>query len=137
MNRQQVEHPDDTTALEEFWNQNKLADNWTSTKSPSASRTSLINTDGTNDRPIGYQKSRSMSTGTIALSAMQGLSPHHPATALIESLRLFGPLIFPLYRAALVRKRILFVGEAPVEFTCNLGIVNLTPYYMLLTISSL
>jgi hypothetical protein len=39
----------------------------------------------------------------------------------MESLKLFGPLIFPLYRAALLRKRILIVTDTPVEFACNLG----------------
>jgi hypothetical protein len=31
----------------------------------------------------------------------------------------FGPLIFPLYKAALLRKRILIMHEAPVELACN------------------
>ena len=48
------------------------------------------------------------------------LSQHHPATALPILFKLFGPLVFPLYRAALLRKRILLVGEAPVEVNCNL-----------------
>lgn len=39
----------------------------------------------------------------------------------MESVKLFGPLLFPLYRAALLRQRILIVTEAPVEFACNLG----------------
>src|SRR5579859_5542414 len=33
----------------------------------------------------------------------------------------FGPLIFVLYRAALCRKRILFLSHVPVERTCHYG----------------
>jgi hypothetical protein len=42
----------------------------------------------------------------------------------------FGPLIFPLYRAALLRKRILFMGEAPVHGACNYGTLPDTPYHI-------
>ena len=45
----------------------------------------------------------------------------HPALSLPTLLRQFGPLIFPLYRAALLRKRILLVGEPPVQQSCNYG----------------
>src|SRR5271156_330938 len=33
----------------------------------------------------------------------------------------FGPLIFVLYRAALCRKRILFLTQVPIERTCHFG----------------
>jgi hypothetical protein len=69
----------------------------------------------------GYRKSRSMSATTAFISSNHALTPHHPALALLPSLQLFGPLIFPLYRAALLRKRILIVTDTPVEFACNLG----------------
>jgi hypothetical protein len=51
---------------------------------------------------------------------MHTLASHHPAASLLELLDLFGPLLFPLYRAALLRKRILLVTEAPVEFADNI-----------------
>ncbi|KAJ5820905.1 uncharacterized protein N7525_010189 [Penicillium rubens] len=58
-----------------------------------------------------------------APSAMQWywkpLTPFHPASSLPGFTECFGPLIFPLYRAALLRKRILFMGEAPVHTSCN------------------
>ncbi|KAJ6080755.1 hypothetical protein N7499_005629 [Penicillium canescens] len=47
------------------------------------------------------------------------LTPFHPASSLPGLMDCFGPLIFPLYRAALLRKRILFMGEAPVHTACN------------------
>ena len=48
-----------------------------------------------------------------------GLSSHHPALALPTSIFTFGPLLFPLYKAALLRKRILLMHQAPVELACN------------------
>ena len=49
------------------------------------------------------------------------LSPEHPALAMHDFLDTFGPLIFPLYRAALLRKRILLLGHPPVQQLCNFG----------------
>jgi hypothetical protein len=50
------------------------------------------------------------------------LTPFHPASSLPDFIESFGPLIFPLYRAALLRKRILIMTEAPVHTPCNYGI---------------
>ena len=49
------------------------------------------------------------------------LSLHHPAWSLPHLLEAFGPLIFPIHRACLLRKRILITAHAPVEETCNFG----------------
>ena len=49
------------------------------------------------------------------------LPPSHPATAMHEVLETFGPLIFPLHRAAILRKRILFLCSPPLKRICNLG----------------
>ena len=58
---------------------------------------------------------------------MSELPPSHPALSLPEFCRVFGPLLFPLYRAALLRKRILLVGEAPVHENCDLGTSDAIP----------
>lgn len=76
--------------------------------------------DGANGQANGYKNFRSMSTVSAFTPGTRSLTPHHPATKLVDMLELFGPLIFPLYRAALLRKRILLVSEAPVEFACNI-----------------
>ncbi|KAI5291976.1 hypothetical protein KEM55_008188, partial [Ascosphaera atra] len=47
------------------------------------------------------------------------LAPLHPALSLSEFLDQFGPLVFPLYRQALLRKRVLFVGDPPVHSACD------------------
>jgi len=45
----------------------------------------------------------------------------HPAMSFPDLISTFGPLIFVLYRAALCRKRILFLAPVPVEQTCHFG----------------
>ena len=67
----------------------------------------------------GYRETRSMSTGSAFTPGQHTLAPHHPARNLMEMVSVFGPLIFPVYRAALLRKRILLITEAPVEFACD------------------
>ncbi|KAK5022485.1 hypothetical protein LTS07_009931 [Exophiala sideris] len=104
-----IEDGDNTTAMEEYWDKHKLSPESRSDSSPQASH----QTDG-------YRNSRSMSAATTFISGHHALIPHHPASTLEESVKIFGPLIFPLYRAALLRKRILIVTETPVEFSCNL-----------------
>jgi len=47
--------------------------------------------------------------------------PFHPAMTFPDLISTFGPLIFVLYRAALCRKRILFLAPVPVERTCHFG----------------
>ncbi|KAF8473439.1 hypothetical protein BDZ91DRAFT_775063 [Kalaharituber pfeilii] len=68
-----------------------------------------------------HHRTRSISDATLVTPATQmtRLSPHHPALSLLEFLDTFGPLVFPLYRAALSRKRILLITQAPVETACN------------------
>jgi hypothetical protein len=66
-----------------------------------------------------HHRTRSVSeTGTYLVPG-QTLSKSHPALSLGEFMNTFGPLIFPIYRAALARKRILIVTHAPVELACN------------------
>ena len=110
----QVKDIQNYPGLEEYWQEHKL-DEDRRPKMPDES-TDTLSHDG---QANGYQKSRSMSTGSAFAEGAHTLAPHHPATTLMEMLSVFGPLIFPLYRAALLRKRILLVTEAPVEFACN------------------
>lgn len=49
------------------------------------------------------------------------LPSSHPATTIHEVFEIFGPLIFPLHRAAILRKRILFLCSPPLKRVCNLG----------------
>ncbi|OAP64231.1 hypothetical protein AYL99_00203 [Fonsecaea erecta] len=110
-----IANPEDVTALEEYWEKYKLRPEEPTVQTPLDSTE-----EDPTQRPNGYLKLRTMSTATTFISPHHALTPHHPALTLIDSIKLFGPLIFPLYRAALLRKRILIVTDAPVEFCCNL-----------------
>ncbi|OWO92947.1 hypothetical protein B2J93_3111 [Marssonina coronariae] len=67
----------------------------------------------------GHGRNCSASDGATILHPGQSLSTNHPAWSLPRLLYAFGPMIFPLYRAALLRKRILITAHAPVQETCD------------------
>jgi hypothetical protein len=69
----------------------------------------------------GHARNRSASEGAALLPPGHRLSPFHPAWSLNTLLDTFGPLIFPIQRAALLRKRILISTHAPVHEACNFG----------------
>lgn len=97
-----------TTPMETFWDKHRMQQ-----KSEDENPIS-------DESMPGYQKLRTLSTTTLTTpSASPSLPPHHPALALPNLLRTFGPLIFPLFRACLLQKRILILGEAPVEPNCD------------------
>ena len=123
MNRKQVEHLENFDLLEEYWNKYHVSDLDDERGSPVDSPIELKMNKifKVNDNSNGYRSNRRISTATVFPPAGQSLSSHHPALSIPAFLQQFGPLIFPVYRAALLRKRILFVGEAPMEQTCNFG----------------
>lgn len=69
----------------------------------------------------GSHRDRAISTVTAIPKDEERLPEHHPALAILQYLDLFGPLVFRLQQAALLRKRILFVGSPPVRTTCEFG----------------
>ncbi|CAK7268609.1 hypothetical protein SEPCBS57363_003180 [Sporothrix epigloea] len=80
----------------------------------------------------GHARNRSASDGTaLLLPPGHHLSPYHPAWSLTTLLDNFGPLIFPIYRAALLRKRILISAHAPVRevnnFVYNISVLANIP----------
>ncbi|KAH6644810.1 hypothetical protein C7974DRAFT_408457 [Boeremia exigua] len=88
-----------TAALEEFW----------------ADQTGAVDRqDGK-----GVTRDRAISTATKVPTDDERLPEYHPALAILQYLELFGPLVFRLQQAALLRKRILFVGSPPVRATCE------------------
>lgn len=58
-------------------------------------------------------------TKNTSLLPSHELSNLHPVLSLHDLISFFGPLIFPLFRAALARKRILIVSTAPVQRACH------------------
>lgn len=114
-----VKDVSNTKILEEFWEQHKSNDEISErdTDSPMDSPSSI------KYRPTAPKTSRnrSVSDGTALVPPGHNLSAYHPAWSLLNLLETLGPLIFPIHRAALLRKRILITGHAPVQETCNFG----------------
>lgn len=100
-----------TNLLLDFWEANKLSHGET-VQTPSSA----------DDDPhvIETPVSRTRSDASLLRSSRQ-LEPFHPALSLPQFFNTFGPLIFPLYRAALLRKRVLFFSDAPVQLSCHYG----------------
>ncbi|POS85420.1 hypothetical protein EPUL_003338 [Erysiphe pulchra] len=69
--------------------------------------------------PRSHSRSRSLSDIQLLHSDVHTLSTHHPVWSMVNLLDTFGPLIFPIYRAALLRQRILITTFPPVQETCN------------------
>ena len=109
----QIGNPKDVSLLDAYWEKHRI----TSTEADATASADDAFSTGSAKKANGYQKTRAMSDATPAPS--QEMSEHHPARALPVLFKTFGPLVFQLYRAALLRKRILIVGEAPVEINCN------------------
>ncbi|KAI0389794.1 hypothetical protein F5Y17DRAFT_447427 [Xylariaceae sp. FL0594] len=106
--------------LDEYWNKNQAQDPVNEENgTPRDDRPSPAAVAQNPKMSRGHTRSRSASDGAALLLPGHRLSPFHPAWSLTKLLDTFGPLIFPIHRAALLRKRILISGHAPVEQTCN------------------
>ncbi|EKD20531.1 DUF2347 superfamily protein [Drepanopeziza brunnea f. sp. 'multigermtubi' MB_m1] len=112
-----------TKVLEKYWEEHKAQG-----PSPPAMTESPLDTPlslklepvrNNTVKPNGHGRNRSASDGAALLPPGHSLSAHHPAWSLPRLLEAFGPLIFPLHRAALLRKRILITAQAPVQETCD------------------
>ncbi|KAM0799679.1 hypothetical protein BDR22DRAFT_310702 [Usnea florida] len=117
-----IQDPAKTQALESFWLAHKLPIEEDLHKEPAESPSDIQakrnqGQASPNDKP--RTRNRAVSTASALALPGQSLSSHHPALSLPVLIDAFGPLVFPLYRAALLRKRILLVGQAPVELACN------------------
>ncbi|KAL8915250.1 MAG: hypothetical protein Q9171_000369 [Xanthocarpia ochracea] len=66
-----------------------------------------------------HTRNRAVSSASALAPPGQTLSARHPALSLSTYLDTFGPLVFPIYKASLLRKRVLLLGHAPVELACN------------------
>ncbi|KAK2762097.1 hypothetical protein FQN54_001104 [Arachnomyces sp. PD_36] len=113
---------DDPQPLSEYWEDYQISDDDAASlpESPLDSPSSL------RSKPVepripreSFRRSRALSDATALMTSKHGLTPFHPAFSLPEFVGSFGPLIFPLYKAALLRKRILITGDAPVQLPCN------------------
>ncbi|POR34697.1 Protein LCHN [Tolypocladium paradoxum] len=104
-----------TELLEKYWLANKADDGGEATD---AAPDADLPPSPTQDRKT-HSRNRSASDGAALLPAKHKLSPFHPAWSLAKLLDRFGPLIFPIHRAALLRRRILISCHAPVHEICD------------------
>ncbi|KAI1457648.1 hypothetical protein F4805DRAFT_427649 [Annulohypoxylon moriforme] len=107
----------ETTLLEEYWKKSQ-ADQESAIPSESI-ESPTVTFQTPSKQPKGHLRNRSASDGAALLAPGHRLSPFHPAWSLTKLLDTFGPLIFPIQRAALLRKRILISCHAPVQEACN------------------
>ncbi|TFA97684.1 Protein LCHN [Trichoderma ghanense] len=102
-----------TEILQKYWDANKAKEGET------------FSTVNTPISPLPDQvrkthgRNSSLTDGVSLFQPEHKLSPYHPAWSLAELLDRFGPLIFPIHRAALLRQRILISCHAPVHEVCN------------------
>ncbi|KAK8082930.1 hypothetical protein PG996_001711 [Apiospora saccharicola] len=132
-----------TQLLEEYWEKHQARDEQdaadATTKEPAASAptttTTTTTTTQSQQQPRTPKRanlrSRSASDGAALLQPEHKLSNFHPAWSLKKLLDTFGPLIFPIHRAALLRKRILISCHAPVQeinnFVYDISILSNIP----------
>ena len=107
-----VKDQEDKKPLEEYWDKHGNVDGSNGAAS-SASKTSST--------PGDHQKQRSQFDAADNSAVDETMPLDHPALSMPTLVTTFGPLLFPLYREALLRKRILLLSSAPVQETCNLG----------------
>ncbi|KAL5364948.1 hypothetical protein BJX96DRAFT_168702 [Aspergillus floccosus] len=110
-----------TQALSEYWEAHEIRDNDVSNVPPESPLESPLSfrLRAHGERPESQRRSRAFSDAIVLDTPRPALTPFHPASSLPDFLDCFGPLLYPLYRAALLRKRILFMAEAPVQIPCN------------------
>ncbi|KAI1842711.1 hypothetical protein JX265_002683 [Neoarthrinium moseri] len=114
----------DTSLLEQYWAKNQAHEEATQ-QDAMASKESLESSTVTFQeqpkppRKQGHTRNRSGSDGGGLLAPGHKLSSFHPAWSLLALLDTFGPLIFPIQRAALLRKRILISCHVPVQQVCD------------------
>ncbi|KAL7921913.1 hypothetical protein ACQKWADRAFT_293873 [Trichoderma austrokoningii] len=108
-----VKDRNQTEILEKYWNANRAKEG--ETLSTVATPTSPV------PDPLykAHGRNSSLTDGVSLFQPEHKLSPYHPAWSLPELLDRFGPLIFPIHRAALLRQRILISCHAPVHEICN------------------
>ncbi|RFU76322.1 hypothetical protein TARUN_5910, partial [Trichoderma arundinaceum] len=102
-----------TEILEKYWDSNKAREGETF----STVNTPLSPVPDQSHKTHG--RNSSLTDGVSLFQPEHKLSPYHPAWSLAELLDSFGPLIFPIHRAALLRQRILISCHAPVHEICN------------------
>lgn len=104
-----AENADAVTPLEEFWQEQTA---------PQKAHGEASNGE---ESKKGHSRARAISTVSAVMKEDERLPAYHPALSILQYIDVFGPLVFRLQQAALLRKRILFVGIPPVRRMCEFG----------------
>ncbi|KAF2104665.1 hypothetical protein NA57DRAFT_70871 [Rhizodiscina lignyota] len=104
--------------LEGFWEEHRSQDA-TSSSFPASSPSTNRNDGSITTQPNGGRRKRALSTLTTLATPGRALPQSHPILSMPKYIDTFGPLLFPLHRAALLRKRILLVTHPPVRLACE------------------
>lgn len=107
--------------LGEYWKEYKLDAISEDVRTPTLVEPSTPAPDLSQSLRSQKRRSRALSDAAGFSARDHRLSPDHPALSMLDFLDTFGPLIFPLYKAALLRKRILLMGSVPIQRSCNFG----------------
>jgi hypothetical protein len=107
-----VKDQEDKKPLEAYWDKHGNVEGNNGAASPTANKSTI---------PGDHKRKRTLSDATGNFAVEEAMPLDHPALSMPTLVATFGPLLFPLYREALLRKRILLLGSAPVQETCNLG----------------
>ncbi|KAF2202844.1 hypothetical protein GQ43DRAFT_470527 [Delitschia confertaspora ATCC 74209] len=122
--------PSDMTPLEEFWEQYR-ADAKANGHASKAPGQPQLSESAPQARPGKHSRARALSSITAVLPAEQLLPTFHPALSVLQYIDTFGPLVFRLQEAALLRKRVLFMTTPPVRAACeyvyNLSLLSSIP----------
>lgn len=98
-----------SSALQQYWDQTRAGD-----ESPGENSNREVPESSNNSvrrkRARGFTESLSLQEPSI-----------HPARSSRRLMEFFGPLIFPLHRASLLRKRILIITHPPMQTCCDMG----------------
>ncbi|GLA27361.1 hypothetical protein AnigIFM63326_004561 [Aspergillus niger] len=116
-----AEDMSNTQPLTEYWDNYEIRETDASAMPPDSPMESPLSLRlrAHGDLRDAVHRTRAFSDAIVLETPRPALTPFHPASSLPNFLDSFGPLLFPLYRAALLRKRILFMAEAPVHEPCS------------------
>ena len=116
-----------TQPLQDYWEAHQLHDSDGVSDSaadfPSTAKAKQVEPQSFSNGTT-HKRSRAVSTASALAPSSQKLSSYHPAHALRTFLETFGPLCFPVYKIALLRRRILLATHAPVELACKFGMLD-------------
>lgn len=93
------------------------------------------NSHGLRVAPGGQSPERPKSSASLHRNEANSLDPRHSFVSVLDE---FGPLIFPIWRAALLRQRVLIIKQPPLRRSCETGnYIRTLPHTLAYTFKSI